>query len=1124
MVFIMNKLSKKISLMITSSILSIATGISIALPISNQALTNSSITNIYSKNQATQTSPVIPSEVNDQNANISTKNGPVTFLGNKITALDWFGNKLWEKDFSTLVPGSQGVNGQSYNGAWPRAWFNWDYNRNTDTIWVLGFWSDSTKTQPLFEIKAADGSITNTHTVNYKNISGLESVKISSAYRFVSALSSGKVMIYGGAGSSYNGKAILYDPKTKTASLLNGNSSSTEILPMGDASHGSNYKWYFFNLIPVAANRNIVEVVTFANKETSNDEGSAYANYHVYFLLVDDQLNMVFNSSSSSGSQWAKPVKVADGLQGYRNSKITPQRDYYSLLDGRVVTVVYNTAIIIDGKSDNVQVGVYPTSQSKWIKSWAFDSNQNLYFKFKNEDVIYKVSGSSWQTINNTNTNVSPYVYLDLKGISAASAYAQDLIIYNVYGYTGQLMMINSVYNERVDTKNSGITTENNDKNYGLALAVTQNDKLQDKGDYKGFLNGPNTFQQASDFELSNSAKTSKIPSEITKDDIEASNGFLRNSSDFTIKEMDDSTGNIKIECKLYQIPWFTDKLPDGISPKVISKTYTTDKKIIDKTSWKTLTTSTDYDFLNMKPSTIKKEDVENLDPFQVSFQSQTIVDKDGKQLFPKKIYDVKSHDDNQGKVTVSINYQYIPMSETYTSSTTPKTYSAEKEYTVFKSSDPSSFKFMGQTGTEATIDIQKVSELKNLLSANTLPSSFNSLNSSTDKTNSAFLQFINTNTSKGYPISKMKFTVTANDTEGSLSIKAEMPSTYSPIGQTQTFNIKYTNLNKITSYKFGFKDVTTIGTQNINTILPSAVTDGDIINNFISYTGFSSNDFSITKTVDDEKGTLTVAVNLDKKYAQAIGTGNYGFTNYSATKTFSGFMTKDQYNQRFNVDFVSDSDNSLLQLKQMQVSKIYESFFGSKPTDLTVDGQKYTNLKDLIEKLLIKNKGTSIPDSWASNSSITASMHYDNAQGTISFYVKIDKLLVDGSNSDLNLVVNYTGFVKGNVDSTDDNLSFVADNMLESYLVSNGDTTADNFKNFTPDSFAKWLQENDNQKALKLISYKSGEYVTLLQDKTKYNLSVIPNETQRTVSIYIYFKDVTNPKSLKEYSVTYTI
>lgn len=82
-----------------------------------------------------------------------------------------------------------------------------------------------------------------------------------------------------------------------------------------------------------------------------------------------------------------------------------------------------------------------------------------------------------------------------------------------------------------------------------------------------------------------------------------------------------------------------------------------------------------------------------------------------------------------------------------------------------------------------------------------------------------------------------------------------------------------------------------------------------------------------------------------------------------------------------------------------------------------------------------------------------------------MSFYVKIPQSLLNGSNTDLNLVVNYTDFVKGNVTSTDDNLSFAVNNMLKSYLISTKNTTEEEFNQFKPTSFAEWLKKDDNGK-----------------------------------------------------------
>lgn len=152
------------------------------------------------------------------------------------------------------------------------------------------------------------------------------------------------------------------------------------------------------------------------------------------------------------------------------------------------------------------------------------------------------------------------------------------------------------------------------------------------------------------------------------------------------------------------------------------------------------------------------------------------------------------------------------------------KSYTTSTTYTTFKKSDTASFKFAGQTSsnTTTTIDVNNVSELKSLVKASVLPSSFESLNNSHSSTNSDFLQFINTLTSKGYPISKITFKVTADDTNGILKIKASIPRSYSPNDKDESFDITYTGLNKISSYSFEFKkNLTIIDNTNINQLLP---------------------------------------------------------------------------------------------------------------------------------------------------------------------------------------------------------------------------------------------------------------------------------------------------------------
>lgn len=69
------------------------------------------------------------------------------------------------------------------------------------------------------------------------------------------------------------------------------------------------------------------------------------------------------------------------------------------------------------------------------------------------------------------------------------------------------------------------------------------------------------------------------------------------------------------------------------------------------------------------------------------------------------------------------------------------KSYTTSTTYTTFKKSDTASFKFASQTSsnTTTTIDVNNVSELKSLVKASVLPSSFESLNNSHSSTNSDF-------------------------------------------------------------------------------------------------------------------------------------------------------------------------------------------------------------------------------------------------------------------------------------------------------------------------------------------------------------------------------------------------
>ncbi|MDE5841862.1 MAG: hypothetical protein K2H11_02665, partial [Malacoplasma sp.] len=1026
---------------------------------------------------------LVPAQSISQNSNLSTKTGPLTFWGNTITALDWYGSKLWDLDMSLYVEGDNGQVGPntSYgNGNWKRAWLNWDYNRDTNKIWILGYSNQTTKykwNQKLFEVNAVTGQIENTFELGLRD-----------TVYFVSALASGNVMCYGTAAISYNATAYLYDASTKAVNKITGNSAEKikDLQDMENKVLDKDFRWSFSNLIPVSNNINIVEIYSFGTQSNTTGNGSAHqASYDVYFMLVDDKLNSITQNG------WDKPKKVASGINNYKNSKVAPQRDYFSLLSGKVATVVYNTVVIIDPSNrNNIKTSSFIMSEEKWIQSWTIDANENLYFKFKDDSRIYKIE----KTILNSDTSrtLAPTTYLDLSGIGIDNVknYANNFVIYNVFGYTGQLMMINAKSSETIDTP--ALPTDNNVDKWGLAIGVTQNQSSQNTGDYKGLLNTENSFQKSADFEISESVLNSKIPSEIIQGDITPLyNSFFKADPkypSFEISNIKDDEGKFDITVNLYQIPWFASTLPDESIPTKITKSFETKNKISNKVSWKELSSSTDYDFLNMLPSNLKVDDVNNLDPFQISFQSQTITDASGKLLYPKKDYSITKTDDSAGKVTIKVDYKYVPMGITYTGKNSAEVlnYSQTHEYTIFSTSSSSQFNFMGASeqstdNKSLQVNVINVPQLKFLLEANTLPSSFNSLiNPNTNKNNAGFLQFINTSLSKGYPVSKINFSLEPNDNAGTLKITAKISEGNSPDKKPHTYVVTYTNLNKQTNYKFEFiQNVNQFGNVAFNTILPSSVTEGDVIAYLVKYQGFDSNDLNISLYPNDANGDLTVSVSLNKNYASEIASSGHGFTNYQANHTFKGFMTTEEFNNKFSVEFIDDSSVDLLDFKLKQTQEIYDTF--NKKEKLTVGKKTYDNLNDLVENLLVKSMGSLVPKNWKNNNNIKTEMYVDNSLGIASFYVKIPQNLINGASSDLNFIANYSGFVKGNVVTTKDNLSFVSNNMLKNYLVSKNFFKEDQIDNLSVIEFSNWVNQNNNIK--NLITYYTGEYETKLND-----------------------------------------
>ena len=133
-------------------------------------------------------------------------------------------------------------------------------------MWVLGYPKGA---QKLFGIKASSGNIEKTITLD------------NSGYRFITALSFGKVLVYGGVGTNYDATGILVDPSTSNFEKLSGNSKNYLPSSDGDSSHNGRYRWYLYNLIPLTTNKNLVEVAAFdRNSGTSGDEFAKNATYN----------------------------------------------------------------------------------------------------------------------------------------------------------------------------------------------------------------------------------------------------------------------------------------------------------------------------------------------------------------------------------------------------------------------------------------------------------------------------------------------------------------------------------------------------------------------------------------------------------------------------------------------------------------------------------------------------------------------------------------------------------------------------------------------------------------------------------------------------------------------------
>ena len=665
---------------------------------------------------------------------ISETTGPIVSRKNTIYSLDWFGAKRWEIDLSTakfneksVLPQGVTANKSSYLQWYDKVFINYTLDSKNHILYVL----TNTVNRPQDQGGASQNLVA-INTISGE-ITGCWDLKNDIKNHFqamysISVLENGNVFIYND-GSNRWWRSQIFDVKNETPLSpfeSNDRTAFENTIKEFNQSHKVNLSQtrtsYTF---PVGKNKNIMIMTNLGDSQS--DKGSENSLWLTY---VDDNLNRIITDNSD---ELSKAVLIEDRANMTRNVSLSGGSYYpkltYTLADGRILFAIYNKLYIffpneiestgrlvykkIDVKNDDGNGKDLP------IESWATDTDNNVYIKYANSGVINKVKISG-TTSSNTKTEIS--TYFDLDGVANSSASntkiknnAKKFVLYNVYGYSGQIMLLNpyQIIN-RTDITPS--LTYDEQKYYGLSAAIVNNVQNPGNGDLKGLLNTKDAFLKSADFNLEDAILQNKLPSEISRNDLKLENGafFTRNpaiNEDGTPKypqfikevmndekENDDTLkeGNIKITAYLDQIPWFVDNnvMPNNIAPLKITKTYRTKSLINQRVSWKN--EDLDYDFKNTLPSKITQEDIDRFDPFSINIISQN-TSINGIN-YPNKTYSLSDRDDDKGTIKVTTTFKYLPV-DVEAKDVNLKTQTFSKTFNVFSSKSTPSFSFVGSQG-----------------------------------------------------------------------------------------------------------------------------------------------------------------------------------------------------------------------------------------------------------------------------------------------------------------------------------------------------------------------------------------------------------------------------------------
>ncbi len=1093
---------------------------------------------------------LVRSTSNFINKKVVTNFGPIVFWEDTITSLDWFGAKRWSIDLKNdpevaKLKNSDGSRGfpdgtKGYGTDIKRSWLNYDYDFQNNVLWILSNvnngWGSSTSRHPQKNqwFLGIDGI---TGKIKYSKGQSIRIHGRSDVYNFLSILDDGDPVAYG-LGFSINSLSETtvmmerFDKESGNVELKAGNWPKSWVgtdSGLGDVGRKhpqtdytrvnateSLFSDIFYNIIPIGNNLNIGFTIRktnprrdanqFVNDVPWQKSSADVSNVtlEIKMLLLDDQLTYALPNDST----WGAPVHLfTPSEENWKNKFTYPSRDYYKLLDGRIVTLVYNNIVIITpgvGNSAPSYTIKAIENGDKWIESWTFDNNEDLFYKVYGETEIKKLTLDP----NKTSTNHLGSLYYDLVNspIDDIKNNARNFSLYNVYGYAGQIMLINS-YFDGYNARQQNITLQPDNK-YGLAAAIVSNKNASGQGDTKGLLNGENAYLKSADFNISQDVLNKKLPSEITREDITFLNeSFLTKNTaknedgslkyePFVKNEIDDINKTLQITLNLDQIPWFVSDgvMPSNIVPLKITKSFSLNTELTSRFSWKNVDQE-DYDFRNTLPSKMTIEDIQRVSPLVSTLTSQRqIINGDS---YPKTEYQITKANDTTGKIKIQATYKYLPM-ELSANTNNIKQYITEKEYTIFKSTDSKGITFVGNNNS----DVSQIPELKEIKESNILPSSF--LNASKQE----YLKFIDINNSAGYPLSKMNITASADDVNGTLTINID-PTAYDSSLSVQTKT--YTGLNKTNTYSLRFKDESTIKPN----YLPSEINEELFYQNFLTFSGFDSSDFELQLYPNDVTGALTANIILVGNYPNGP-TANSDFKlengQWIARRTFTGFKNIDDYNKEYQLSFKEDGHISLYEVQRLTPSEIKTKLESNN--GLTIGNKTYTDGKDFIQ-LFISSKGSKLP-AISNNSNVDVNMYINNGGGEITWSITFNNL--EGYANPITFLHTIGGFAKGNNVATSDILTFKNSNQLK--------LSHSSYFNMLP-SKIKAMLENDKQLINNFfLNTPTGGYYTAIQDGN-FTLEIVANDTRGTLNIKIKFeKNNTNnidSNSLLEYNQTFT-